>query len=123
MVIHMMEHPPEGWVDKVAEYFVKKSQPLAKNQHFCSFLKKYWSNLVFEYVSPQILRPFTRCYHTCSTNDPSFTIGNCQVRFFVLIFDHSVTTYSALDVTHAVFLGHVWCTAVPKPCMANLGLV
>ena len=50
-------------------------------------------------ANPQILRPFTSCYHTCSTNDPSFIIGCCQVRFSVLIFDHSATTYSALDVT------------------------
>ena len=51
-------------------------------------------------ASPQILRPFTSRYHTCSTKDPSFKIGCCQVRFSVLIADHSATTYSALDVTH-----------------------
>ena len=53
-------------------------------------------------ASPQILRPFLSCYDTCSTNDPSFKIGCCQVRFLVLIFDHSATTYSALDVTHVM---------------------
>ena len=37
---------------------------------------------------------------TCNTNDPSFVIGSCQSRFLVLIYDHSVTTYIALDVTH-----------------------
>ena len=46
--------------------------------------------------------------NTCSTNDPSFIVGNCQVRFLVLIFDHSVTTYSALDVTHVEIL--LWRT-------------
>ena len=43
----------------------------------------------------QILGPFTSCYHTCNTNDPSFVIGSCQVRFLDLIFDHSIITYSA----------------------------
>ena len=32
-----------------------------------------------------------------STYDPSFKIERCQVRFSVLIFHHSATTYSALD--------------------------
>ena len=50
-------------------------------------------------ASPQILRHFLSCYDTCSTNDPSFIIGCWQVRFLVLIFDHSATTYSALDLT------------------------
>ena len=50
--------------------------------------------------SPQILRPFISCYDTCSTNDASFIIGCCQVRFSVLISDQSANTYSALDVTH-----------------------
>ena len=51
-------------------------------------------------ASLQILVHFTSCYHTCNTNDPSFVIGSCQVRCLVLIFNHSVTTYSALDGTH-----------------------
>ena len=38
-------------------------------------------------ANPQILRSFLRCYDTCSTNDPSFKIGCCQVRFSVLIFE------------------------------------
>ena len=42
--------------------------------------------------------------NTCSTNYPSFIIGFRQVRFSVLIFDHSATTYSALDVTHVWML-------------------
>ena len=50
-------------------------------------------------ASLQILGPFTSCYHTCKT-DPSFVIGSCQVRFVVLIFDHSGTSYSALNGTH-----------------------
>ena len=53
-------------------------------------------------TSLQILGPFTNCYHTCNTNDPSFVIGGCEVRFVVLVFDHSVTTYSALDGTHVL---------------------
>ena len=52
-------------------------------------------------ASPQILKLFTSCYHTCSTIGPSFIIVCCQVRFSVLIFDHSATTYSTQDVTHA----------------------
>ena len=51
-------------------------------------------------ASLQILGPLTSCYHTFNTNDPSFVIGSCQVIFLVLTFDHSVTTYSALDETH-----------------------
>ena len=51
-------------------------------------------------ASLQILGPFTICYCTCNTNDPRFVIGSCQVRILVLIFDHSVTPYSALDATH-----------------------
>ena len=57
-------------------------------------------------ASPQILRPFTSCYHTCNTKDPSFVIGCCQVRFLVLVFDHSVTTYSALNGTHVACSVH-----------------
>ena len=53
-------------------------------------------------ASPQIFRTFISCYDTFSTNDPSFKIGCCQVRFSVLIFDHSATTYRALDVTHVI---------------------
>ena len=48
------------------------------------------------------MRHFLSCYDTCSTNDPSFIIGCLQVRFSVLIFDHSATTYSALDVTPVI---------------------
>ena len=51
-------------------------------------------------ASLPILGPFTSCCHTCNTSDPNFVIGSCQVIFLVLIFDHSVTTYSALDGTH-----------------------
>ena len=51
-------------------------------------------------ASPQVLRNFTSCYHTSSTNYPSFVIGSCKVIFLVLFFYHSVTTYSALDGTH-----------------------
>ena len=43
------------------------------------------------------MRPFTSCKHTCSTDDPSFIIESCQVRFQVLIYNNSVTTYTALD--------------------------
>ena len=35
-------------------------------------------------ASPQVLRNFTSCYHTSSTNYPSFVIGSCKVRFLVL---------------------------------------
>ena len=51
-------------------------------------------------ANPKITRPFSTWEHTCSTNDPSFEIEIGQVRFLVLIFDHSVTTYSALAGTH-----------------------
>ena len=57
-------------------------------------------------ASKKSLRLFISCYHTCSTNDPSFIIGSCQVRFLQLIYDHSVTTYSALDGTHVSPLCH-----------------
>ena len=50
-------------------------------------------------ANPQILRPFSSCYYTCSTNVPSFVIGSCQFRFLVFILDHLVTTYSAMDGT------------------------
>ena len=60
-------------------------------------------------ASPQYLRPFLKCYDTSNTNDPSFKIGCCQARFSVLIFDHSATTYSALDVT-----------PVPSPPSSNV---
>ena len=70
-----------------------------------------------------ILRPFTSCYHTCSTNDPSFTIGNCQVRFLVLISNHSVTTYSALGVTHVSWKGAMTSSAVEGKYYYFLGLV
>ena len=66
-------------------------------------------------ASLQILGPFISCYHTCNSNDRSFVIGSCQVRFLVLISDHSVTTYSALDGTHVT----VQCAKTKTTKMCN----
>ena len=60
-------------------------------------MELHWYSMSF---CNKMLRHFTSCYHTCSTNSPSFVFVSCQVRFLVYISDHSVTTYSALDVTH-----------------------
>ena len=77
-------------------------------------------------ASLQILEPFTSCYHTCNTNDPSFVIGSCQVRFVVVIFDHSATTYSALDGIYVSFkvsgrvcllIGEIICGTRPSPTL------
>ena len=72
-------------------------------------------------ASPQILRPLISCYDTFSTNDPSFIIGCCQVRFSVLTFDHSATTYSALDVTHVMVRATFsWPPYPTVPGMCNI---
>ena len=54
-------------------------------------------------ASPLILRPLFTWQHTSSPNYPGFEIEISQVIFLVLIFNHSVATYSALAGTH------VWC--------------
>ena len=75
----------------------------------------------YRVASLQILRPFTNCYHTCSTNEPSFVMGSCQVRFLVLIFDYSAITYSALDGTQMwstlwMYFHYIFLEIIPGLC-------
>ena len=104
-------------------FCVKKNCCQLRNfffKHFLSFWNwsfistlSYWKNitifliflipilLIISQSFLQILKLFSVCLNTCGTNDPSCEIGSVQVRFLVLNLDpSSVTTYSALAVTH-----------------------
>ena len=67
MVIHMMEHPPEGWGANGAEYFLRKRTITKKTLKFLSLSQKLLVQFSFlmsqndRIASPQILRYFNNC--------------------------------------------------------------